>query len=604
MTGLPGWIVAAAAGLAAAALAYAGAGSGRAPALRLLAAALRALAAALLVALLLDLPIGPARVPAPLVALDVSASWLRGGDGAPYAAARDAARRASTGPPLLVGDSARAATAPEQPGDLASSVRTAVERAVAAGRTLVLHTDGELDDAAVLGRLPAGSRVERPARAPAADLAVLAVEAPRAAVGGDSVDVRVRVGAGDGGSAAASLRLAVDGAVARELPLDSLAAHAERTLDVRLPLPRREGAVLLAAAVAAAGDAEARNDTVTVALELSAAAGVTVVSTAPDLDLRYLLEVVRGTVALPTRAYLQVAPGQWRVEGSLAPVDAGTVRDAVRLAPIVVLHGDTAAFGPPNAAAQGALLLLPSVAAGEAEWYAVAAPPSPLAAAMSGAVWDSLPPLVVGGAAPGGEWVGLVAQRARAAERRPVLAGREQPRRRAVAGAVGFWRWRFRGGPSGDAFAALWGGTLDWLAAERRDARAVAPDAPLVRAGEPVRWRRGGADSLARVVLRRRGAADSVALEVRFDAGAAVAATPPLAAGVYDVAAPGGSSVLVVNASRELLPRRPAVEGGPVGGGPAPAGVAPAVRDAWWAYLLVVLLLCAEWLLRRRVGLR
>jgi len=36
----------------------------------------------------------------------------------------------------------------------------------------------------------------------------------------------------------------------------------------------------------------------------------------------------------------------------------------------------------------------------------------------------------------------------------------------------------------------------------------------------------------------------------------------------------------------------------------ASAGVAPALRAQWWAFVLVVLLLCAEWLLRRRAGMR
>jgi hypothetical protein len=130
------------------------------------------------------------------------------------------------------------------------------------------------------------------------------------------------------------------------------------------------------------------------------------------------------------------------------------------------------------------------------------------------------------------------------------------------------------------------------------------PDAALLRAGEPLRWRRGGADSVVNVVLRRRGGTDSLALTLNFTGGAPVATSEPLAAGVYDVRVPGGSALLAVNASRELLPRRPGVRQGAVGQAPAPTGVAPSLRSLGWVYVLLVLLLCGEWLSRRRAGLR
>jgi hypothetical protein len=66
---------------------------------------------------------------------------------------------------------------------------------------------------------------------------------------------------------------------------------------------------------------------------------------------------------------------------------------------------------------------------------------------------------------------------------------------------------------------------------------------------------------------------------------------------------PGGSAVLPVNVSRELLPRAPTVRAGRVGAGAA-LGDAPTVRTAGWVYALLLAALCAEWLLRRRAGLR
>jgi hypothetical protein len=82
-----------------------------------------------------------------------------------------------------------------------------------------------------------------------------------------------------------------------------------------------------------------------------------------------------------------------------------------------------------------------------------------------------------------------------------------------------------------------------------------------------------------------------------------VTESAPLAAGVYDVRGGGGASVLVVNPSREWIPRRPTVRAGRVGDQP-PAGAAPRLRDHAWPFALLIALLCAEWLVRRRVGLR
>jgi hypothetical protein len=92
-------------------------------------------------------------------------------------------------------------------------------------------------------------------------------------------------------------------------------------------------------------------------------------------------------------------------------------------------------------------------------------------------------------------------------------------------------------------------------------------------------------------------------VQLRFSDTATVAESPPLMPGLYDVKMEGGQALLPVNASRELIPRRVVVRSGAVGGA-AVAGEAPTARDYGWLFLIAVLLLCAEWLLRRRVGLR
>jgi hypothetical protein len=342
---------------------------------------------------------------------------------------------------------------------------------------------------------------------------------------------------------------------------------------------------------------------VAVSIDLSRAASAVFVSTSPDFDARYALAVLRGALGIPTRGFFRVAPGEWRVEGALTPVPESEVRQVVRDAPVAIIHGDTAAFGPPRATTLGPLALI--IAAGtEGEWYPSSAPPSPLTSALSGLVWDSLPPVAIVANPPKGSWEGVEARRGRGDERKPIVVGTDEPRRVAIVTASGLWRWRFRGGVSSDAFTALWGSIFDWLAAERADRRAAVPDERLLRAGEPVRWRRGTSnDSAVQVVLKQRGSTRVDSLMLRFTSGTNIVETPSLPAGIYEAATRGGSAVLSVNQSREWLPRSPRVAAGLVRGALS-AETAPKIRNAGWAYALVILLLCAEWIIRRRRGMR
>ncbi|HEX5438780.1 MAG TPA: hypothetical protein VFW98_16635 [Gemmatimonadaceae bacterium] len=567
---------------------------------------LRAIAFAVLLALVLNAPAGPATPSAPLVALDASQSWMRGDDSATWRRAVADARRASRDSVLLFGDSVRRGRIPSLPTDDATRVQPLVERALGSGHPLILVTDGVVDDPASLQTLPAGSRVDVVAPRAGRDVAVASLDAPRTAVSGDTIDVQVTLQNGAVAAPAGTLAVLANSHVLNTASVAALPAAGERTVTIKVPMKVPAGPMVFAVAMTAPGDAERRNDTVAVPMDVSRAAGAVLVSSSPDFDARFLLPVLRGAVALPTRAYFRVAPGQWRRGGTLTPVTEAEVRAALRDAPLAILHGDTAVFGPPRAATTGSLALLAPPSDTLGEWYPVAAPPSPLATALNGIPWDSLPPLDVSASLPQGSWEGLVAARARQFDRRPAIAGWEQGGRRIVViGASGLWRWEFRGGTDADAFAALWGSIFDWLSAERPDPRAALPAAGIVRAGDRIRWQRGsGTDSVVVAVLTRRGGTtrdDSVTL--RFARGTSIAESDPLPAGVYDVRVPHGRAVLVVNASRELLPRAPTVKSGVVGG-TVLSGVQPLVRDRGWVYLLALVALCAEWLLRRRKGMR
>ncbi|MGH7719066.1 MAG: hypothetical protein ACREON_09520, partial [Gemmatimonadaceae bacterium] len=338
------WIAAIAAGVALALLLY-GWREPRAVARMAPLVGLRAFAFALVVALLLDAPIGARRTPDPLVALDVSASWLRGGDSSAWRMARARARALASDSVLLFGDSVRRGELPNAPGDAATRIRPLLERALGAGRPLVVLTDGELDDAAALSGFPAGSRVEVSARPHLLDVAAVSLEAPRAAVSGDTIEVRVTIRNGGAPSPAGALALLAAGRELARVAFEELPPRTERTEGVRVPLAVPPAPLTISAAVTVQGDVERRNDTLSVAIEVARAAGAVLASTSPDFDARFLVPILRGAVSLPTRAYFRVAPGVWRQEGSLAGVSEAEVRGALREAPLAILHGDTALFG-------------------------------------------------------------------------------------------------------------------------------------------------------------------------------------------------------------------------------------------------------------------
>lgn len=595
------WIAALVAGAAAVALVY---GLRPGGGLTLMSAGLRLIAITGLVALILNAALGAARPAPAIVALDVSASWLRNGDSTRFREALQRARDEASDELLLFGDSLRVAAASVTASDDASRVRPAVERAMAEGRPLRVFTDGELEDAEALAPLVGGSGIVVLRSDDAADIAVAELRVVRATVGGDTLDVDVALTGSQRGGPPSRLTMTLGGQTVATLPVDSVGPFGERIVRARVPVPNVTGAIVVGAAVSAPGDRTPANDSLAVAVDVMPGAGAVVISTAPDYDVRELATVLRGTVLLPTRGFYRVAPGQWREEGSLGETTEQEVQRAAREAPLLVLHGDTAIFGDPRTFARGSLLLVaPPTSSGE-EWYASGAPTSPMATALSGSPWDSLPPLEVAAVTTPGNFEILETRRSRRLEKRVAAIGWERPKRTVLVPAAGFWRWRFRGGAPAAAHSAFWGSVIDWLAAERADNRAASPADGAVREGQPIRWRRGlPTDTIVSVGLVRRGTAQQDSLTVRFTAGSLFAETPPRLAGVYDLTTKGGTSVLVVNPSAEVLPRRPSVVAGDIGTGEALTD-APRLRGIGWIFAIVILSLCMEWIIRRRLGLR
>lgn len=625
------WFIAIAIGLVAAWLAYGRRGRGgvNSPSrMTWLLAALRAAAVAVVAALLLGAPRGQETPRAPLVAVDVSASWRRAvGDESTFVQGwrrlvNDSALRtvASDADLVLVGDSLRESTVDEArrvlPADRASRVRPAVDRAASLGRSLMLVTDGEIDDVDALAEAPPGSRVVRLPGATRRDVAVADLQVPLSVTGGDTVTASVTLTAGAIAADNGTLHLRVDGVEAATATIPPLAPFASTRLTVPFAVTRGDRVALVQAVVETASDAEGRNDTLTVAMDVGDRPAAVFVSTSPDIDVREVLTVLRGALDVPTRAYLRVAPGVWRVEGSLASVSEAEVKARAATAGMLIVHGDTAwraQSGNRTAAARALWVPAPPTQiarAGELtrtpEWYATAAPPSPLMGALASLPYDSLPPVTLAGAATGGEPV-LTVRLGKQGTAQTAIAAREaNGTRTVVISGSGYAGWALRGGRSREAFTALWGAIFDWVSAGRGDLRAARPVTGVLRAGDPVTWRRGGADSVVPVRLSARGAVPTRvpgdSLLLRFGARYETLSAP-LAAGVYDAQTAGGVSVLVVNASREWVPRAPAVVAGPLARGSAGSD-APRLADAGWPFALALLLLCAEWIARRSSGQR
>src|SRR5919201_2398058 len=327
------WLIAAAIGIAAAAFQYARI---RAPSVPYRAAldAMRALAITLAIALILDAPLGRPHASVPSIFIDASASMGRG-NSLLWRAAWDSARAIRGDSIWAFGDSVRAVSRTAVATDLTTRVRPVIERTMTTGRPVVLITDGEIQDSSALDGLASGSRVIVVPRAPQRDVAVVSMEAPRAAVDGDSLSVRATVASGALGAATGSLTLHLDAQVIGRWPLDSMSPWAERQFDLRVRVSGASsgGARVLRAVVASSGDAEPRNDTLAATIEISRAASAVFVSTSPDQDARFAMALLRGTLALPTRGFLRVAPGNWRQEGTLASVTEAEVRQALRDAP-------------------------------------------------------------------------------------------------------------------------------------------------------------------------------------------------------------------------------------------------------------------------------
>jgi hypothetical protein len=490
-----------------------------------------------------------------------------------------------------------------------SLLTPALGAAAATDRPVVVVTDGEIDDAAGLpADLLARAQVEVLPRVPARDIAVVSVEGPARITAGDSLryDIALRF-LGDSARDSAVVELRTDDAK-RTLLVRRLirSAGGEARAVLRAPSAGiAAGEHLLSVRVVDSKDAEPRTDERVVHLAVAATPGVVFVSNPGDWDARFLFRTIRDVAALPARGYVRIGES-WRSMTDLKPVSEDAMRQAIRGADLVVLKGSAVARAG-DVRGRG-VWLWPGGgdAPGQAgDWYLVATPASPVAAALGGLPVDSFPPAVMLTAEqpPPNGWVGLMAQAGRRGAPRPAFFGSESGGVRRVTTAVdGLWRWSFRGGSSEQGYRALVGATVTWLLGAPDTARGPAhPVAPVVMNGRPLVFEWTGAGPARAVAVDFTGAG-SVPDTLRFDG--AGRAEVWLAPGTWRYRLEGGTQGLVAveQYSDELLGRAPSIASKP--GGVVTTTARTSARDWAWLFGLAVLGLCAEWLVRRKLGLR
>lgn len=606
-------------------------------------AILRALVLLIVLLLLFDVRLpafGPAGASARWVLLDASLSMDAAPSGGASAWSRASARvdelRSSGWNVVTFGSdpprSDPSDSVPTEPGTL---LAPALQRAAEGGaRRVIVLSDLRFQDAvavrSALEALPVDVEFEAFADT-VVNAGVSRIEVPDFAQDDEPVTATIEVHGGAPGDTLAVDVLAEAELVAT-LRVPAPAGGLRATASVELPPPGPPGRVRYTARVRLEGDAFAEDDRAVDYAAVGRTEGALVLlSLVPDWEPRYLLPVLRDVSGFPTVGYLRAGPNRFVQAGRAAdrgdPVDSARVRQAVSDAALVVLHG---VGGEPDGwtsallALPGRKILMPGDASGAAlagvptgapragEWYVSAdVPSSPIAGSLSGTSLQGLPPLSdvlvpdePAGAAP------MLVQLRGAGAATPALRLEERPSGRvAVVLASGFWRWAAREGGR-EAYRRLWSGVVGWMLADRSVVAAEPrPARWVVERGEPVVWNLPTTGEGARVLVR---SGDSTVVDSAFATGGGVT-TGILPPGpyTYRVESPGGDSLAagrfdVSRVTEEMLPEpaeppRPTRVASEEEGGDAPGRP---LRTSPWPYLLVIGLLCGEWVGRRRSGLR
>jgi hypothetical protein len=353
-----------------------------------------------------------------------------------------------------------------------------------------------------------------------------------------------------------------------------------------------------------AGDAEPRDDARRIAIDVSPQPTVVVLAAPPDWESRFFAKTIADVARVPVRVFVEAEPGRWRDGTTLAPVAGDAVGRAAAGARLLALFGDPRRLAPYRRRA--GLIVWPLTAERAGDWYVDPPPASPLAGALAGVAWDSLPPAAALADLPAdsGGMVLLTARLARRGSPRPLAVLRDSAgaRQVSVAGA-GLWRWGFRGGAPGEAYRAFVAAVTDWLlGTSAPGAGRVEPLTTETTNGTPLRWRWAGRDVPRPLPIMLESSGGVRGDTLRFDAqGEAVLRLPPDA---YRWRLPDGTErglVIVEEYSDEWRPA--AMTLAPQAGETGARRVAVAARDRWWLFALAIAAFAGEWVWRRRQGL-
>jgi len=546
----------------------------------------------------------------------------------------------------------------------ASRLAPALARAAEAGATdITVLSDLRLDDPVeaelTIGRFPFGVQIEG-SDAPVRNAGIARFELPPRAESGIPLSVGIALFS-EGTEPGDTIRVEVweEERLVASAGVQAVEPGLLATATIRLPPPGDTGWLRYRLLVSLPGDRFEADNAKSAFTEVDPSeGGLVLLSLQPDWEPRFLLPVLSQVTGLDSDGFLSLSGGRYLRLGSGSqvgpPVDEAEVREALAGADFVVLHGLGA--GAPDwvrttLAEAPRSIVFPSDPAGalasgvessaplDGEWYPMPdLPPSPLAASLSGADLTGLPPLtaILPRRTPETSPGPIPLQRQGTG---PVEAGlvldENRGRRRAVVLASGFWRWAFREGSDREAYRRLWAGVAGWLlaSAPQDGATPVRPEKRVWSSHEPMTWRAPGLIGMSvgftlSLTSSAGGApvgdapagdapaGDSVVLDTTVvvdGAGQARTRPLPVAEYTYRITRPGedgsiGSGRIESEGHSLELLRRPVdispTEAAAAGGGPARVRLGPPLRTHPAPYILILVLLSAEWIGRRRGGLR